>query len=42
MEAAYSRLLRKMLATGWRPPRRRVRHNKLALMWTLMRLKLAR
>ncbi len=42
MEAAYSRLLRKMLAAGWRPPRRRIRHNKLALMWTLVRLKLAR
>jgi phytoene synthase len=41
MEAAYSRLLRKMLAVGWRPPRQRVRHNKLALMWTLLRLKLA-
>jgi phytoene synthase len=41
MEAAYSRLLRKMLATGWRPPRNRIRHNKLALMWTLLRLKLA-
>jgi phytoene synthase len=40
MEAAYSRLLAKMLATGWRPPRLRVRHNKLALMWTLLRLKL--
>jgi phytoene synthase len=41
MEAAYSRLLRKMLAMGWRPPRHRIRHNKLALMWTLLRLKLA-
>jgi squalene synthase HpnD len=41
MEAAYSRLLGKMLATGWRPPRDRIRHNKLALMWTLLRLKLA-
>jgi phytoene synthase len=40
MEAAYSRLLGKMLAASWRPPRERVRHNKLALMWTLLRLKL--
>ena len=40
MEAAYSRLLGKMQAIGWRPPRQRVRHNKLALMWTLLRLKL--
>jgi squalene synthase HpnD len=42
MSAAYSRLLRKMLAAGWRPPRRRIRHNKLALLWTLVRLKLTR
>ena len=42
MSAAYSRLLRRMLAVGWRPPRQRIRHSKLALMWTLLKLKLAR
>ena len=42
MAAAYSRLLRRMLAVGWRPPRRRIRHSKLALLWTLVRLKLTR
>ncbi|AEI37298.1 MAG: presqualene diphosphate synthase HpnD [Zymomonas mobilis subsp. pomaceae] len=39
MAAAYSALLRKMLAQGWKAPRKKVRHNKLALLWTLLRLK---
>ncbi|TQL17291.1 farnesyl-diphosphate farnesyltransferase [Zymomonas mobilis] len=39
MAAAYSALLRKMLAQGWKSPRKKVKHNKLALLWTLLRLK---
>jgi phytoene synthase len=42
MYAAYARLLRRMLAAGWQPPRQRVRHSRLALLWTLLRLKLGR
>lgn len=42
MAAAYSGLLTRMIAAGWTPPRRRVRHNRLALLWTLVRLRLAR
>jgi len=42
MEAAYSELLRRMNKAGWAPPRHRVRHNRLALAWTLIRLRLGR
>jgi presqualene diphosphate synthase len=42
MSAAYAALLRRMLAAGWSAPRTRVRHNKLALFWTLVRLRLGR
>lgn len=42
MAAAYGELLRRMLAKGWKPPRPRVRHNRLALFLTLLRLKLSR
>jgi len=42
MAAAYSELLRRMQKIGWRPPRARVRHNRLALAWTLVRLRLRR
>jgi presqualene diphosphate synthase len=42
MSAAYAALLRRMLATGWAAPRTRVRHNRLALLWTLVRLRLGR
>ncbi len=42
MSAAYSQLLGRMLASGWRAPRVRVRHNRLALIWTLVRLRLGR
>ena len=42
MEAAYSELLRRMLKAGWTAPRSRVRHNRLALAWTLIRLRLGR
>jgi phytoene synthase len=42
MEAAYGRLLRRMERTGWKAPRRRVRHNKLALFGTFLWLRLTR
>ena len=42
MAAAYSELLRRMRKAGWQPPRVRVRHNRLALAWTLVRLRLGR
>jgi phytoene synthase len=42
MAAAYSELLRRMRQAGWAPPRARVRHNRLALAWTLLRLRLGR
>jgi phytoene synthase len=41
MEAAYGALLRRMVRKGWAPPRRRVRHNRIALLWTLIRLRVA-
>ena len=42
MAGAYSQLLDRMMAAGWTVPRRRVRHNRLALLWLLVRLRLAR
>lgn len=42
MAAAYSELLRRMRQAGWAPPRERVRHNRLALLWTLVKLRLGR
>ena len=42
MEAAYAQLLRRMEATGWAPPRVRVRVSKPALLWTLARLLVTR
>jgi phytoene synthase len=42
MSAAYGQLLRRMEAQGWAAPRQRVRHNRLALLWTLVRLRLGR
>jgi phytoene synthase len=39
MEAVYAQLLRRMLKVGWAPPRRRVRHNKLAVLLTILRLR---
>jgi phytoene synthase len=42
MAAAYSELLRRMRRQGWAAPRARVRHNRLALLWTLVRLRLGR
>jgi len=38
MDAAYSRILRRMERTGWHAPRTRIRTNKLALLLTLVRL----
>ena len=40
MAAAYTELLRRMRRAGWTSPRKRVRHNRLALFLTLLRLKL--
>ncbi len=37
MDAAYSRVLAKMLRKGWQPPRRRARVSKLRLLLTLAR-----
>ena len=42
MAAAYSELLRRMRQAGWAAPRQRVRHNRLALAWTLVKLRLWR
>jgi len=42
MAAAYARLLRQMTAQGWASPRKRVRHNRIALLWMLLRLRLTR
>jgi phytoene synthase len=42
MAAIYAELLRRMIAIGWTPPRRRVRHNRLAVLWMMIRLRLAR
>jgi phytoene synthase len=42
MSAAYRQLLDRMERQGWTPPRTRVRHNRLALLWTLVRLRLRR
>ena len=40
MAAAYAELLRRMIHVGWAPPRRRVRHNRIRLLWLLLRLRL--
>jgi phytoene synthase len=40
MAGAYGELLRRMVDAGWAPPRRRVRHNRIKLLWTVLRLKL--
>jgi len=37
MEAAYAGLLRRMQARGWAPPRARVKTNKAALVWLLVK-----
>ena len=40
MDVAYSRLLKRMIAQGWQPPRRRVRTSKLRLLWSILRFSL--
>jgi phytoene synthase len=40
MAGAYAELLRRMVRVGWKPPRRRVRHNRIKLLWMLLRLRL--
>lgn len=42
MEAAYAKVLRRMEAIGWTPPRRRVGVNKAALLFAVARLALMR
>lgn len=42
MAAAYARLLARMEAVGWAPPRRRIRVNKFALVFTALRMSLFR
>jgi phytoene synthase len=42
MAAVYVKLLTRMTATGWTPPRRRVRISKPALIWTALRLMVLR
>lgn len=42
MAAVYGKVLTRMEAAGWRPPRRRVRVSKLALVWTMLWLVLTR
>lgn len=40
MAGAYAELLRRMVSAGWKPPRQRVRHNRIKLLWMLLRLRL--
>ena len=40
MEAAYAKVLARMEAAGWAPPRHRVSVSKPALLWTIVRLSL--
>lgn len=42
MAAVYARVLRRMEAAGWAPPRRRVRVSKIGLILTVARLSLLR
>jgi presqualene diphosphate synthase len=42
MGAAYGRILKHMLAEGWKPPRRRVSLSKIEKLWVLARYGLAR
>jgi phytoene synthase len=37
MEAAYGDVLKRMQARGWAPPRTRVKTNKAAMVWLLIR-----
>jgi len=42
MAAVYAKVLGRMEAAGWQPPRRRVRVSKPALLWTVLWLSLTR
>jgi squalene synthase HpnD len=42
MAAAYGKILRRMESAGWGPPRTRVSINKLALIFTVLRMSLFR
>jgi len=42
MEAAYAKVLARTEVIGWKPPRRRVKVSKLALLWTVARLMVTR
>ena len=42
MAAAYAKVLKRMEAVGWHPPRHRVRVSKLGLLWTVLWLSLKR
>jgi phytoene synthase len=42
MAAVYAKVLARMEAAGWQPPRRRVRVSKPALLWTVLWLSLTR
>lgn len=42
MAAVYGKVLTRMESVGWRPPRRRVRVSKPALLWTMLWLVLTR
>ncbi|WP_242098639.1 presqualene diphosphate synthase HpnD [Sphingomonas sp. CROZ-RG-20F-R02-07] len=42
MAAAYGKVLDRMEAVGWKPPRARIRVSKVGLLWTVLRLSLAR
>ena len=42
MAAAYGKILRRMEAQGWAAPRTRIRVNKLALIFTVLRMSLFR
>jgi len=37
MEAAYGDVLRRMQARGWKPPRTRIKTNKAAMVWLLIK-----
>ena len=42
MAAAYGKVLARMKAAGWKPPRHRVRVSKPALLWTALKLAVLR
>jgi phytoene synthase len=41
MRAAYGRILERMQAVGWAPPRQRVSLSKLEKLWVVLRYGLA-